>query len=419
MITGIKTFVYKKLNSKFEKFLKASTFPKKNISFFQKKIIQFVILKKLNNENWDKQIQLPISQFTHPLFIEILKKIIPYNPNNLGNWSNEKPFNISGLMEKKIVQYMSNLLTNKKTELGGYITSGGTESNLFSMWLGKKYLKKYLKIEQLIVIHTGLTHYSISKSADITNLDIVETSLSSNNWGMSPIFLEKTVKKEYEKGKKGFLIPLTLGYTITGSDDPIKEIDETITKLKEKFPEIRFFCWIDAAFSGIIKPFVETNFHPFSYKNISTFLTDFHKFPAFPYPSGIILYKKNLIKNIQKKVSYIERDDTTILGSRSGTMSIAIWYCLKILNRNGFKKIIEKSLKEKNIFIKKITNQYPKIKIITQSNSVQAGIFSTSKDERSFLRNMGLKFTKQNIILDGKRNTVSVYKLYFLPFFKK
>jgi len=164
----------------------------------------------------------------------------------------------------------------------------------------RNLLNKKLKTNQIVVIKTGLTHYSITKAANITDIDVTETSLSSNDWGMSPVFLEKTIKKEYQKGKRGFLIPLTLGYTITGSDDPIEEIDKIIIKIQKELVDTSFFCWIDAAFSGIIKPFTENNFSPFSYKNIHAFLTDFHKFPSFPYSSGVVIYKKNLIKNIEK-----------------------------------------------------------------------------------------------------------------------
>ena len=417
-MTGLKKFLSKKINSKFEKMLREKSFPKKNISLFQKKIIQWSIKKRLKNENWDQQIQSPVSQFTHPESRNILKEIISYNPNNLGNWSLEKPFHLSGLLEKKTIQYISNLLNSQNSKTGGYLTSGGTEANIFSMWLGRNFLKRKTDVRKMTVIKTGLTHYSIAKAADVTNIDIVDTSISSKNWGMDPIFFKETIKKEYKKGKRGFLIPLTIGYTITGSDDPIEEIDKAISELKKELRGADFFCWIDAAFSGIIKPFIEPKFSPFKYKNVSAFLTDFHKFPAIPYPSGIILYRNSLIKNIEKEVSYIGRKDTTLLGSRSGISAITTWYCLKTINKNGFKKLIQKSLKDKREFINKIKNKSPKIKIITNENSVQAGIYTNNKKEEKLLKKMKLEPAIENIILDGKRKKITIYKLFFLPFFK-
>jgi len=416
---GIKTFLNKKIDLEFQNILKSNFIPTNKTSFLKKKIIEKSIIKKLQHESWDKQIQAPVALYTHPFFKNILKKILPFNPNNLGNWSREKPFNISGLLEKKAINQIINLIAKKESDLGGYMTSGGTEANIFLMWAGKNHLKKNLKTKQLIVIQTGLTHYSITKAADITDIDHTQTSISSRTWGMDPMSFERTVKKEYKKGKRGFLIPLTLGYTITGSDDPIKEIDLTIKKLKKELDKVYFFCWVDAAFSGTIKPFIENNFHPFSYKNIFGFITDFHKFPSFSYPSGIVIYRKSIIKNIAKKVSYIERNDTTVLGSRSGSAAIATWYGLNLIGKNGFKKMINKSLKEKNEFINTLKNRLPEIKIITQKNSVQMAIFSANKKEKIILKKMDLKPITQKIILDEKPQNITIYKLYFLPFYKK
>lgn len=416
---GIKTYLLKKISSKFEDILRENSFPKNNLSFIQEKIISWSIVKKLKEESNRRKYQTPVSQFTHPLFRKITKKILQFNPNNLGNWLEVKPFNLSGLLERKIVNYVIDLISGKKNKLGGYLASGGTESNLFMMWMGRNLLKKKLKVDKMLVLYTGLTHYSIYKSANITNIDTLEVSISSKNWGMDPKELKRTIIKEYKKGKSGFLIPLTLGYTITGSDDPIADINDLVTDLKKELPNSMFFCWIDAAFSGIIKPFSSERFEPFSYSNIDGFLTDFHKFPAFPYPSGIVLYKKKLIKHIEQKVSYIGMNDSTLLGSRTGITAISTWYCLRILNKNGFEKMIKKSLKEKNEFISQINKSCPKSIIITQKNSVQAGILSTNILEDSLLKKMGLHPTEQKIILDNKNKKIKLYKLYFLPHFEK
>ena len=416
---GIKTFLLKKVYSNFEQLLKEGSFPKNDLPFLQKQIISFSIKRRLKNENSNKQLQTPVSQFTHPFSRDILKKILSFNPNNLGNWLEEKPSHLSGLLERKIILQMIDLFYGKKSKLSGYLTSGGTESNLFIMWMGRNTLEKNLKTDKIIVIQTGLSHYSIAKSANITGIDTIETSISSKNWGMDPHFFESIIKKEYGTGKRGFLIPLTLGYTITGSDDPIDEINEVVNKLKKELPDAMFFCWIDAAFSGIIRPFTDINFSPFSYKNIAAFLTDFHKFPAFPYPSGIILYQKKLISNIERKVSYIGKNDSTLLGSRSGISAISTWYCLQMIGKNGFKKMIQKSLKEKQQKIIEIKNKCPDAKIITQKHSVQIGVYVEKNRDKAELKKMGLKPTQQKIILNGKRKKISIYKLYFLPFFEK
>lgn len=54
---------------------------------------------------------------------------------------------------------------------------------------------------------------------------------------------------------KAFLLPLTLGYTITGTDDDVKKICQIMTDFRKKHNDVDFFIWIDAAFSGISKIF--------------------------------------------------------------------------------------------------------------------------------------------------------------------
>lgn len=414
---GIKTLLIKKFDSKFDKILSKKNLSKKEPYFWEKKVIDFGIVRKLKNENWDKHIQAPITQFTHPISRKIIKKIIAFNPNNLGNWSQEKPFHISGLLEKKTIEQIKNLLDKKNNDLGGYITSGGTEANIFMTWLAKKSIKKKFVISKILLLKTSLTHYSINKAADINELETTNVSLASKNWGIDLKDLEKKILKNYQKGKRGFIIPLTAGYTITGSDDPIKEINNLLIKIKKEKKDIEFFCWVDAAFSGVIKLFNETGFNPFSYKNIHGYITDFHKFPSFPYPSGVVIYRKKLVKNIEKKVEYIERNDTTVLGSRSGIMAIMTWYSLNLIGKNGFKKMIDESLKQKEKYLVKLKKIIPNIEVITSQESVQAGILAKNKNEKNLLEKMGLRPVKQKILLDGKNQNIVIYKLYFLPFF--
>lgn len=414
---GIKTLLIKKFDSKFDRILNKKNLSKKETSFWEKKVIDFGIVRKLKNENWDKHIQAPIAQFTHPISRKIIKQIIAFNPNNLGNWSQEKPFHISGLLEKKAIEQIKNLLNKKNDSLGGYITSGGTEANIFMTWLAKKSIKKKLTINKILLLKTSLTHYSINKAADINELETTNVSLSSKSWGIDLEALEKKIIENYQKGKRGFIIPLTVGYTITGSDDPIKEVNDLLIKIKKEKKDIEFFCWIDAAFSGVIKLFNETGFNPFSYKNIYGYITDFHKFPSFPYPSGVVIYRKKLVKNIEKKVEYIERNDTTVLGSRSGIMAIMTWYSLNLIGKNGFRKMINESLKQKEKYLVKLKKLIPNIKIITSQESVQAGVLAKNKNERNLLEKMDLKPVKQKILIDGKNKNIVIYKLYFLPFF--
>jgi len=415
---GIKSYFLKKINLKFNKVVNLNQISENGLSYIDKKLTEIAIFRQLTDENWDKQIQTPVSAYTNPESRKIAKIISKFNPNNLGNWSEEKVFHLSGLLEKKIIEYSIKLIKTNKKEIGGYLTTGGTEANIFAMWLGRNLLKKSIKTKQILVLKTSLTHYSIEKAIDLVGLNYIDISINSKNWGMSIKDLEGTIKREYKKGQRGFLIPLTLGYTITGSDDPIKEINDLINKLKKQYKQIKFFCWVDAAFSGIIKPFTEEEFSPFSNNNIQAFLTDFHKVMAVPYNSGVILYRKKLIKNIENEVAYIGKKDRTLLGSRSGNSAIITWFTIVSLGQKKIKKIIDKSLEDKKNFIKKIQKKIPDIQIINQKNNIQIGLITNRKNQKKILNKMNLEEIKQKIVVNGKNKKISIYKIYFLPFFK-
>jgi len=414
---GIKTKIFKTFEKKRE-----DSFQKnigvKSLSFLQRKILLFFLEKKLYLENTTSYIQAPISQWTNPFYRELIKKLNAFNPNNLGNWSREVPHHLSSLLEKNMITQLIQLYHAEKKQLGGYITSGGTEGNIYALWLGRNFLKNFFTREQLIVIQTSLTHYSVKKAADLVDLEIAETSLESKNWGMSPEFLEETILFYYRKGKKGFLIPLTLGYTITGSDDPVEKICSLLERIKKSYSDIQFFVWIDAAFSGMVKPFFQKNFSPFSSPLVQAFITDFHKFPAVPYSSGLVLYKKNLLKNIEKNVAYIRRKDTTLLGSRSGMAAITLWYIFQSLGKNGFIKMVEQALKKKQKFIDEILKNSPELPVITAPESVQIGIFPQNQKHQRILQKNNLYPEKETLLVDRKKKKVTIYKVFFLPFFK-
>lgn len=411
--TKILTTFEKKREESFRKNIRV-----KGLSFFQRKMLLFFLEKKLSFENNTSYIQAPISQWTNPLYRELIKKLNAFNPNNLGNWSREVPHHLSSLLEKNVISQMIQLYHAEKKDLGGYITSGGTEGNIYALWLGRNFLKNFFKREQLIVIQTSLTHYSVKKAADLTDVEITETSLESKSWGMSPELLEETILSFYRKGKKGFLIPLTFGYTITGSDDPVKQICFVLEKIKKSHSDIQFFVWIDAAFSGIVKPFIQRDFSPFTSPLIQAFITDFHKFPAVPYSAGLVLYKKNLLKNIEKNVSYIRRKDTTLLGSRSGMAAITLWYIFQSLGKSGFTKLIDQALKKKRKFTEEILKNSSGISIITTPESVQIGILPQNQKQERILQKKKLYPEKETLLVDGRKKKVIIYKVFFLPFFK-
>jgi len=70
----------------------------------------------------------------------------------------------------------------------------------------------------------------------------------------------------------------------------------------------------------------------FSNEHVSSVTLDAHKMAQAPYGTGIFLARKGLIAYANTKAGYVEGEDYTLIGSRSGANAIAVWM---ILMTNG------------------------------------------------------------------------------------
>lgn len=409
--TGIKTllkkiylkiknlaFLYKKVN--WEKFPKQS----RNNFLINFKLSSVEDSLKIENKNSSYAYLLGKP---HRDVLNIYNRFIKYNPNHLGNWSFGKNLDGSRKLENEVIKMLINLYKVDYKEIEGYITSGGTEANIFSCWLGREYLFKKINSRNICLLKTSLTHYSVRKAADICRIDQFLVSLD-NDLKIGENYFQEKVIELYKEGYRGFLVCLTLGYTITGSSDDFSKIDDIIKKLKKDFKNIEFFVWIDAASDGWIRAFLDKDFSPFKYESIKAFLSDFHKFGMMPYPAGFILYRKNLRKLIEKKIDYLEEKDNTLLGSRPGITAIALWY---FINKRGWNYFFKK-YQQLNIKKEKIFNQYKEnIKKIYTNKFSLIGSFEAKKPINENI----LKKTKIELLINKKMIKKILYTFYLLP----
>lgn len=347
--------------------------------------------------------------------IKTWRKLLPYNPNNIGNWSNDDLRNIKGSQkyEKLLINTLINFYGGSINDWQGYTTSGGTESNLYTMWIGRNKLAKKYDIDQICVIKNDLTHYSITKNSDILNLKSYISEIDKNCWNYDTQCLEKTILELIKKNYHGFILPITFGYTQTGTDDNYLKINQIIKKIKKQ-NQVDFYIFIDAALNGFVLPFLSKNFHPLRLKQTNTFSVDLHKAGIVPLSCGVILYRKTLEKYINHQILYSSKNDSTISGSRSGISSVAAYMTLMRLGQNGYKKIIKKSINFKNQFIKEISKiPSQRIKII-DNNGISIGIISPKQLPIDIANKYGL-FSKRHVYhFDKKNKSLYIYKATFI-----
>ena len=413
---GIKTFIQKRI------IYPSYLFPEKNGKFPSKTVSQIKINSRLFALENKLKEQRSLSGYgnliTYPRrdAINVWKRLINLNPNNLGNWSIREvvPGHDAAEIERDLIFKMVDLYHGDKKNLEGYVTSGGTEANIFSAWVGCKSLQKRgIQRQQMCLIKTSLTHYSVGKAADVVGVPTYVVGLDEKEWSMDVNGFVKKIEKLSKSGMKGFLIPLTLGYTVTGTADPYERICIEIKKLKEQYG-VEFFVWMDAALNGLIEPFLNKKFSPFELSEIQIFLTDFHKFGFVPIPSGVVLYRRRLRNLIEKQIDYLDEKDNTLLGSRSGIAPVACWTIINTLGKSGFKKIIKRNLNKKQQFMSICKNRH--LSIINSERSLNCGIIlkDMALFDKKFSNKYGLNFRKMKLMFISKNSEYNIAKAFFL-----
>jgi len=344
------------------------------------------------------------------------KLFIKQNPNQMGDWSTiKRGGDLFQKTEYEVIQAFISLLRGANANLGGYITSGSTEGNIYALWMGREFMKRVYLKERVCLFVSDLMHHSIHKAASITNLPTIAIPLNQTTWSIDSVGLHIAIQRAKKAGYSAYILPITLGYTATGTNDDI----EGIAMYLNKQPDVHLYAWIDGALSGMVTPFVTASFRPFSYPFVRAMTLDAHKFGGAPYPSGVILYRQAFRKYIERPISYLNQVDSTVLGSRPATSAISLWALIQSKGKDSYEKEIVRLLKLKKHFMQRVLLILPKTEIVTDENSLTCGIifhsFPNQKLPDSLMHMFGLWGTPQTYHFVQNQRVLRIYKLHFLP----
>lgn len=411
---GIKTKILKNLNNNFL----SNALGKKNPKFLKKFFLKKIIISELKKDISKNNIQTPLTMVVNNEAKKIRKETADYMPNNLGNWSIKKPFSFTTKLEKEFIKFLKKSYGENNSKIAGHFGSGSTEGNIYASWIGRNYLQKKIGDEntkRIVILKNSLTHYSVDKAADLVGIKTIEVGIRLEELCFDEDDLLKKIISSYKTGVKGFIIPITLGYTVSGTEDNYKKIVKIVNNFIKENSDSYFFLWMDCSFSGAYKLFTEPNFKPFFDKNIKLITVDFHKFLAIPYPANVILYRKSLLNLISKKIPYINQLDTTLLGSRPGNSVLETWATLMFYGKRNIESEINKSIQKKESFLKGIGKE-KNIIIVNPKNSLQAAVIAKDNYAQRILnKKYGLKEINYSVLFKNKKITIKINKLYFFP----
>lgn len=218
----------------------------------------------------------------------------------------------------------------------GYITSGGTEGNLYGMYTGREFFSA--KERAPIFLYAESSHYSLAKNAHLLGLTS-KTVNAQPNGEMDYVHLSEVLLelKENKGHDFGIIINLNIGTTMSGAIDNLKQVNACIDASGISRKDVLIHA--DAALLGFIYPFMENREVLFE-NGVTSIAISGHKFPGAIHPCGIVLTDRSVheIAFGDQWIPYVGTQDTTISGSRNGFLALNLWYIFKKKGYEGFKK---------------------------------------------------------------------------------
>ncbi|WP_310594789.1 histidine decarboxylase [Flavobacterium sp.] len=233
-------------------------------------------------------------------------------------------------LEREVVGFFAKLFRADPNDYWGYVTNGGSESNLYGLYLARELYPKGM------VYYSESTHYSIRKNIHLLNIPSIVIR-SQENGEIDYTDLENTLRINRDKPA---IILANFGTTMKEAKDDVSKIKTILRSLAIQDSYIH--C--DGALSGSYGPFIEPRV-PFDFMDGADSISiSGHKFIGSPIPSGVIITKRSNRDRIAKGISYIGSLDTTITGSRNGHCPLFLWYALKKMGVEGLRQRFQNSL---------------------------------------------------------------------------
>ena len=286
---------------------------------------------------------------------DALNPFLKFPINNIGDPFEDCTYKVQTHgMEREVVSFFAKLFRAKANDYWGYVTNGGTESNLYGLYLARELYPKAM------VYYSDATHYSVRKNIHLLNIPSIVIR-SKENGEIDYEDFESTLQMNRHLPA---IVLTTFGTTMTEAKDDVSKIKNILKKLAIQ----DHYIHCDAALSGVYGVFMEPRL-PFDFMDGTDSISiSAHKFIGAPIPAGVIITKRSNRDRISKGISYIGSLDTTITGSRNGHSSLYLWYALKQLGVEGLRERYKHSLEIASYCVFKLNEKG--IKAWTNPNAI-------------------------------------------------
>ncbi|MFV0237995.1 MAG: histidine decarboxylase [Flavobacteriales bacterium] len=289
---------------------------------------KLIHLKRELEKYHDTLLGYPVSD---DLEFTSLSEFLNFPINNIGDPFVPSNYRIDTRdFEKKVVTFFADLFRAPQDNWWGYVTNGGSESNLYGLYIAREMYPKAM------FYHSESTHYSVQKNLQLLGVPSVVIR-SQKNGEMNYEDFHNTLKINRHKPA---VVVANIGTTMTEARDDVSKIKQILNDLIIT----KKYIHADAALSGGYTAFLEPK-PAFDFEDgVDSIAISGHKFIGSPNPSGVVVVKKDNKEGIGEVVEYVGSPDTTITGSRNGHSPLYLWYSINKHGKEGLKKRAEYSL---------------------------------------------------------------------------
>lgn len=256
-----------------------------------------------------------------------LTPFLNYVANNVGD-----PFHGTNFasnthdIEREVILAFARLLHLPEERARGYITSGGTEGNMYGLFIARELFPDG------IVYFSEDTHYSVVKIMRVLKTRSIMIK-SQPNGEIDYEDLYETIRVNRDAP---VIFMANIGTTMKGAVDDV----ETVRRILKDLAVSQYYIHGDAALSGMILPFVDDP-QPYGFhEGFDSLAISGHKLIGSPLPCGVVVTKKDYVARISRSIEYVGVMDTTLSGSRSAIAPLIIWLGLQRYGIDGYRQIV-------------------------------------------------------------------------------
>lgn len=247
-------------------------------------------------------------------------------------------------MEVEAVRMVSSLLNLNDEKAVGFISSGGTESNLLAMRTAKLLGEKRRKTSKPEVVMPYSGHFSFRLAGDLFGIRIREVDLDED-------FRPKMDQVEELINENTIALVCSAPEAELQVMDPVEQFAEIAEKRD-------IYLHVDAAFGGFLYPFMKDlgySMPPFDFSlpAVCSMMTDAHKLGLVPIACSFTLFRANYVfDDIPTERLSIH----TITSTKNGGLAAGAWGLFQLLGREGYKEYVRNALDVANILARGISS---------------------------------------------------------------